>query len=121
MDEEATRTRRTSVRDDQMDDGLSAFSASRADQGDSGTGTQRPMLRSQTHAEHTRRAPAAQPAAGPHNMRGPLLAPGLHGANAPSAFLHSLLKLRRTELHTRRSLLRRRVAAAAKLLPALRF
>src|SRR5882724_8879531 len=90
MDEEATRTRRTSVRDDQMDDGLSAFSASRADQGDSGTGTQRPMLRSQTHAEHTRRAPAAQPAAGPHNMRGPLLAPGLHGANAPSAFLHSL-------------------------------
>src|SRR5258705_8928917 len=73
MDEESTRTRRTSVRDDQMDDGLSALSASRADQGDGGTGTQRPLLRSQTRAEHTRRTPDAQPTTGPYSMRGPLL------------------------------------------------
>src|SRR2546423_8586700 len=90
MDEDATGPRRTSVRDDQVDDGLSALPASRVDQGDGGTGTQRPLLRSQTRAEHTRRVPPAQPTAGVYSMRGALLDPGLHSHPRPGEFLHGL-------------------------------
>src|SRR6266446_6047122 len=72
-----------------------------------GNGARRSFASGATHA---RRCPP-QRSLSPKGTAGTLFA----------AALRLRLKLRRTKLHTRRSLLRRRVAAAAKLLPALRF